>query len=163
MRRTKSLALREIQLIRHTYRDFTRQLSEQRVAFDSVHGRDFCSAYFMGSADSQGKPGPEQAAVAAALERFGQLLGAMLLEFPAAAGASVNSQSLGRRLAVEFDRWLRNPASMPPWWQNLQTAPSFVAPESAPVPVAPMRLKLMKRTPLVVVAWPARVAPPLIK
>ena len=81
----------------------------------------------MESAGSKGGSGPEQAAFAAAMERFGQVLRTILLEIPAEAAASVNNQSLARRLAVELDRWLRDPVSMPPWWRNLQTAPSFVA------------------------------------
>jgi hypothetical protein len=80
----------------------------------------------MESAGSQGKSRPEQAAFTAALERFGQLLRAILIEFPTSAGALINDESLGRRLAVEFERWLRDPACMPPWWQNLQMAQAFV-------------------------------------
>lgn len=76
----------------------------------------------------QGKSGPEHAAFGAALERFGQLLRAILIEFPSSAGSSVNNQAVARRLAVEFDRWLRDPASISPWWQNLQTAASFLQP-----------------------------------
>jgi hypothetical protein len=66
----------------------------------------------------------------AAMERFGQLLRAILIEFPTSAGALINDESVGRRLAVEFERWLRDPASMPPWWQNLQMAQVFVQPPS---------------------------------
>jgi hypothetical protein len=84
----------------------------------------------MESAGSQGQSGPEQAAFRAALERFGQLLRAILIEFPTSAGALINDESVGRRLAVEFERWLRDPASMPPWWQNLQMAQAFAQPPS---------------------------------
>lgn len=84
----------------------------------------------MESAGSQGRSGPEQAAFRAALERFGQLLRAVLIEFPTAAGALINDDSVGRRLAVEFERWLQCPAFMPPWWQNLQMAQAFAQPPS---------------------------------
>jgi Poly(R)-hydroxyalkanoic acid synthase subunit (PHA_synth_III_E) len=82
----------------------------------------------MENAGTQGKSEPEQAACGAALERFGQLLRAILSEFPGPAGSLVNNQAVARRLAVEFDRWLRGPAAISPWWQNLQTAPSFLQP-----------------------------------
>jgi hypothetical protein len=75
----------------------------------------------MESARSQGQSGPEQAAFRAALERFGQLLRAILIEFPTSAGALITDDTVGRRLAVEFERWLKD-AFMPPWWQNLQMA-----------------------------------------
>jgi Poly(R)-hydroxyalkanoic acid synthase subunit (PHA_synth_III_E) len=84
----------------------------------------------MESAGSQGRSGPEEAAFRAALERFGRLLRAVLIEFPSSAGALNNDDSVGRRLAVEFERWLRDPASMPPWWQNLQMAQALVQPPS---------------------------------
>jgi hypothetical protein len=84
----------------------------------------------MESARSQGQSGPEQAAFTAALERFGQLLRAILIEFPSSAGVLINNESVGRRLAVEFERWLRGAASMPPWWQNLQMVQAFVQPPS---------------------------------
>jgi hypothetical protein len=84
----------------------------------------------MESAGSQGQSGPGQAAFRAASDRFGQLLRAILIEFPGSAGALINDESVGRRLAVEFERWLRDPASMPPWWQNLQLAQAFVQPPS---------------------------------
>ena len=86
----------------------------------------------MESAASQGRSGPEQAAFRAALERFGQLLRAVLIELPTSAGASINDDSVSRQLALEFERWLRDPASMPPWWQNLQMAQAFVQPPSQP-------------------------------
>jgi hypothetical protein len=84
----------------------------------------------MESAESQGRSGPEQAAFTAALEQFRQLLQAILTEFPTSAAALINYESVGRRIAVEFERWLRDPASMPPWWQNLQMAQAFVQPHS---------------------------------
>ena len=84
----------------------------------------------MESTGSQGQPGPEQAAFRAALERFGQLLRVILIEFPSPAGALSNAESVSRRLAVEFERWLRDAASMPPWWQNLQMAQAFMQPPS---------------------------------
>jgi len=93
-----------------------------------IYGSDFCTAYFMESTQSQARSGPQHAAFEAALARFGQLLRAILSEFPA--GASVNNQLLSSRLVSEFDRWLRDPAAMPPWWQNLQMAPPFAPPPS---------------------------------
>jgi Poly(R)-hydroxyalkanoic acid synthase subunit (PHA_synth_III_E) len=82
----------------------------------------------MESTKSQARSGPQHAVLEAALERFGQLLRAILIEFPA--GASVNNQLLSARLVSELDRWLRDPAAMPPWWQNLQMAPPFAPPPS---------------------------------
>jgi hypothetical protein len=84
----------------------------------------------MESAGSGGQSEPEQAAFRAAVERFGQLLRAILIEFPTSADALINDNSVGRRLAVEFERWLRDPAFMPPWWRNLQMAHAFVQPPS---------------------------------
>src|SRR3979411_3003475 len=84
----------------------------------------------MESAGSQGKSRPEQAVFTAALERFGQLLRAILIEFPTSAGALINDESVGRRLAVEFERWLRGSACTSPRWQNLQVAQAFVQPPS---------------------------------
>jgi hypothetical protein len=66
----------------------------------------------------------------AALERFGQLLRAIVSEFPTSSGGSSNDGAVSRRLAVEFERWLRDPACMPPWRQNLQMARAFVQPPS---------------------------------
>jgi hypothetical protein len=82
----------------------------------------------MESTQSQASSGPQHAAFGAALERFGQLLRAILIEVPA--GASGDNQLLSLRLAAEFDRWLQDPAAMPPWWQNLQMASPFAQPPS---------------------------------
>jgi Poly(R)-hydroxyalkanoic acid synthase subunit (PHA_synth_III_E) len=80
----------------------------------------------MESAGTQGRSQSQHAAFGPAWERFSRLLQAMQREF--AAGVRVNNQQLGGRLAAEFERWLQDPGSLPPWWQILRLAPSFVQP-----------------------------------
>jgi hypothetical protein len=105
---------------------FTGPQSERAEAIGCWRGDNFCSAYFMESAESRAGTQPEQAAFGAALEQFGQLLQNVLSGLRQAATQAIDEQQLGRLLAAEFARWLSNPALRPPWWQHLQTASTGV-------------------------------------
>jgi Poly(R)-hydroxyalkanoic acid synthase subunit (PHA_synth_III_E) len=81
----------------------------------------------MESAATQGgQSASQQAACGNAWERFGRLLQAILSECPA--GAALNNQLGGARLAAQFERWWQDPGCWPPWWQMLRMAPSFAQP-----------------------------------
>jgi hypothetical protein len=73
-------------------------------------------------------PEPGGTAFGAELERFGRLLRALWSEAVIATGGSPNAQPIGLRLAAQFDGWLRDAASIPPWWLGLHTTPPFAQP-----------------------------------